>query len=202
MLVRREVWTAAKAGVAETAARRRRRRRASSRPSCFRTIVFTRPRADADDGGRASVIRRGGRTISRRAGRLHYDLWSRPYTDNRTALFPGFTAMLLVLVALATGVAWRDARARMMLPIAVVGVLLSFGANYRALRLAAGARRRLPGHPRRGALGIFVADRGCRSWRASASASCSATREPTSGGQRCRDRLQSDWSRSKHFALR
>ena len=47
----------------------------------------------------------------------------------RTALFPGFTALVLACVALASGRAWRDPRARMMLPIAVVGVLLSLGAN-------------------------------------------------------------------------
>lgn len=63
-------------------------------------------------------------------GRLHYDWWSHRFiVANRTALFPGVTAVLLAIVALATRAAWRDPRARMMLPIAVVGVVLSLGAN-------------------------------------------------------------------------
>jgi hypothetical protein len=63
-------------------------------------------------------------------GRLHYGLWSSRFaTAGRTALFPGFTALVLACVAVASGRGWRDQRARMMLPIAVVGVLLSLGAN-------------------------------------------------------------------------
>lgn len=44
-----------------------------------------------------------------------------------TALFPGAVAVCLALVALATGVALRDARARMCLAFGAAGVLLSFG---------------------------------------------------------------------------
>jgi hypothetical protein len=62
--------------------------------------------------------------------RLHYELWSYRFAAGRTALFPGFTGFLLACVALASGRAWRDRRARLMLPIAIVGVLLSFGANF------------------------------------------------------------------------
>ena len=63
-------------------------------------------------------------------GRLHYSLWSYRFaTAGRTALFPGFTAVLLACVALASARAWRDPRARLMLPIAAVGVFLSLGAN-------------------------------------------------------------------------
>jgi len=62
-------------------------------------------------------------------GRVHYDLWSHRFAANRMALFPGFMAVILSLVAIASGLAWRDARARMMLPVALVGVVLSFGAN-------------------------------------------------------------------------
>jgi hypothetical protein len=62
-------------------------------------------------------------------GRLHYDWWSYKFSTNRTALFPGFTAVLLTLVAIGSGVLWHDRRARMMLPIAIVGVVLSLGAN-------------------------------------------------------------------------
>jgi hypothetical protein len=62
-------------------------------------------------------------------GRLHYDWWSHKFSTDRTALFPGFTAVLLALVAIGAGVAWRDRRARMMLPVAIVGVVLSLGTN-------------------------------------------------------------------------
>lgn len=63
-------------------------------------------------------------------GRLHYKLWAFNFaTPSRTPLFPGFTAALLSLVAIGAGVAWRDPRARMMLPVALVGVVLSLGAN-------------------------------------------------------------------------
>jgi hypothetical protein len=61
--------------------------------------------------------------------RLHYDWWSYRFATNRTALFPGFTALLLSTIAIAAGAAWRDRRARMMIPIAIVGVVLSLGAN-------------------------------------------------------------------------
>jgi hypothetical protein len=60
-------------------------------------------------------------------GRLHYAWWSHAYFDSRTALFPGITAMTLAGVALASGVAWRDARARMALAFGVLGVAFSFG---------------------------------------------------------------------------
>jgi hypothetical protein len=63
------------------------------------------------------------------AGRVHYSLWAHRLAADRTALFPGFTAVLLSLVAIATGEAWRNRRARLLLPFAVAGVLLSFGAN-------------------------------------------------------------------------
>ncbi len=60
-------------------------------------------------------------------GRMHYAWWSRPFMDGRTALFPGITAIVLAGVALGSGVAWRDRRARIALPIAVIGLALSFG---------------------------------------------------------------------------
>lgn len=60
-------------------------------------------------------------------GRLHYAWWSHAFFEGRTALFPGATAAALAIVAIGSGVAWRDRRARMMLAIGVVGVLLSLG---------------------------------------------------------------------------
>jgi hypothetical protein len=62
-------------------------------------------------------------------GRLHYNLWSHRFATNRTALFPGITAVALSAIAIGSGSAWRDRRARMMLPIAFLGIVLSFGAN-------------------------------------------------------------------------
>jgi hypothetical protein len=63
------------------------------------------------------------------AGRLHYALWSHRVFENRTALFPGFVAMGLTGVAIVSGLAWRDRRARMALAFGLAGFTLSFGAS-------------------------------------------------------------------------
>jgi hypothetical protein len=63
------------------------------------------------------------------AGRLHFDWWSHRVFENRTALFPGVMGFLLAMLAIVSGVAWRDARARMALAFGVTGFALSFGAN-------------------------------------------------------------------------
>jgi hypothetical protein len=44
-------------------------------------------------------------------------------------LFPGVTGTLLTICAVATGLAWRDRRARMLLAIGVTGTLLSLGPS-------------------------------------------------------------------------
>lgn len=66
--------------------------------------------------------------------RLHYQLWSKKFFEGRTALFPGFTAVALALVAIGHAQMRRDRRVRMMIAIVIVGVALSFGIN-------------LPGYP-------------------------------------------------------
>jgi hypothetical protein len=71
----------------------------------------------------------GWRDYLATGGRLHYEWWSRPFFEGRTALFPGITALLLAGVAVGTGVAWRDRRARMALAIGVAGLALSFGPS-------------------------------------------------------------------------
>lgn len=63
------------------------------------------------------------------AGRLHYQAWSYRYFEGRTALFPGLTGGALALIAVFTGVTWRDARARMALAFGVLGLALSFGPS-------------------------------------------------------------------------
>jgi hypothetical protein len=60
-------------------------------------------------------------------GRLHYAAWSHAFFEGRTALFPGITALALAALALVKGQAWRDARCRMVIAIAAIGVALSFG---------------------------------------------------------------------------
>jgi len=62
-------------------------------------------------------------------GRLHFALWSRQFF-RADALFPGVLAVVLAVVAIATGVAWRDRRARMCLAIVVAAVPLSFGPAF------------------------------------------------------------------------
>jgi hypothetical protein len=65
------------------------------------------------------------------AGRLHLKTplkWGyETDRERREKLFPGVTATVLALVALATGLAWRDRRARMCLALGVTGLVLSFG---------------------------------------------------------------------------
>jgi hypothetical protein len=63
------------------------------------------------------------------AGRLHYATWSAS-VGGQTALFPGFAALALSGVTLATGTAWRDRCARMALAMGLVGLVLSFGVRF------------------------------------------------------------------------
>ncbi len=61
-------------------------------------------------------------------GRFHFEWWSSQYyaQANSTA-FPGVLPLLLALVAVLSGVALRDGRARMWLAIGMAGMALSFG---------------------------------------------------------------------------
>jgi hypothetical protein len=59
--------------------------------------------------------------------RIHFDTWSRAFFGGTTALFPGAVALTLALIAVATGTAFRDPRARMALAFGAAGVALSFG---------------------------------------------------------------------------
>jgi hypothetical protein len=62
------------------------------------------------------------------AGRLHFALWSeRFYHGANVSLFPGVVPLALAIAAMAMGIAFRDARARMCLAVGIAGVLLSFG---------------------------------------------------------------------------
>jgi hypothetical protein len=58
--------------------------------------------------------------------RAHYAAWSSRYYSG-TALFPGVTGLVLAAIAVATGRAFRDGRARMALAFGAAGVALSFG---------------------------------------------------------------------------
>jgi hypothetical protein len=59
-------------------------------------------------------------------GRIHYALWSHRLATE-TALFPGGVGLLLTGIALASGAAFRDVRARMCLAAGLLGLWLSFG---------------------------------------------------------------------------
>jgi hypothetical protein len=63
------------------------------------------------------------------AGTMHYRTWSHVYFEGRTALFPGIVGTLLAVVAVVSGLAWNDPRARMALAFGVMGFALSFGAD-------------------------------------------------------------------------
>ena len=61
-------------------------------------------------------------------GRLHFDAWShRFYAYGGDCLFPGVVALSLAAVAVGSGVALRDVRARMALAFGVAAFALSFG---------------------------------------------------------------------------
>lgn len=62
-------------------------------------------------------------------GRLHYAAWSHAFFD-REGLFPGVVGAGLTMIALASGVAWRDRRARMALAFGIVAFALSFGPAF------------------------------------------------------------------------
>ncbi|HUR35481.1 MAG TPA: hypothetical protein VM032_16880 [Vicinamibacterales bacterium] len=62
-------------------------------------------------------------------GRMHYSLWSHRFFD-REGLFPGVVGAGLTMVALVSGVAWRDRRARMAVGFGVVAFALSFGPGF------------------------------------------------------------------------
>jgi hypothetical protein len=60
--------------------------------------------------------------------RVYHALWShRFYLPGGDALFPGVLALGLAALALLSGVAGRDGRARMLLAVAAAGAALSFG---------------------------------------------------------------------------
>jgi hypothetical protein len=62
-------------------------------------------------------------------GNVHFRTWSAELWRGEGApLFPGVTATVLTLVALVSGIGWRHPAARMWLALAVVGLVLSFGA--------------------------------------------------------------------------
>ena len=61
-------------------------------------------------------------------GRLHYAAWSHRFFDGATPLFPGFTVAALAAVGVATPGTWRAHRTRGMILLAIVAVVLSFGA--------------------------------------------------------------------------
>ena len=64
-------------------------------------------------------------------GRVHFDTWSHTFfAYGGDALFPGVVALSLTAVAVGSGVACRDVRARMALAFGVVAVALSFGPAF------------------------------------------------------------------------
>lgn len=63
------------------------------------------------------------------SGRLHHETWSATLARGSGAfLFPGVTALLLTLVAIATGRAWAPP-ARLWVGLGLTGLLLSFGTS-------------------------------------------------------------------------
>lgn len=87
----------------------------------------------------------GWRDYLATGGRLHFAWWSEKFYEGRTALFPGFTVVLLAIFAIsrcvrglaptaARGCGWGQptdtvSRVRMAAAIGVLGVALSFGTD-------------------------------------------------------------------------
>jgi hypothetical protein len=99
---------------------------------------------DLDEVARYSAT---GRSYLSTVGNLHYAWWSHRFYDRTDALFPGVVPLALAAWCLATGTAWRDRRARMVLAAGAVCVALSFGPAfppyrwvYHALPLLQGIR--------------------------------------------------------------
>ena len=61
--------------------------------------------------------------------RVH-EWWSHPFVNGNAALFPGVIGVVLAAVAVGSGLAWRDPRARMAAAFGVVGVCFSFGPAF------------------------------------------------------------------------
>jgi hypothetical protein len=90
--------------------------------------------------------------------RLHYEWWSYRFFEG-TALFPGGLALLLAAIALGSGRALIDRRARMCLAIGIAGVALSFGPKlpgYAALYEVMPLLRAVRATARFGYLAIFA----------------------------------------------
>lgn len=77
--------------------------------------------------GEVALYAAGWNSYLMTPARLHYPAWSHRFFAGDTALFPGFVAMAFAAVALLTGSAFRDRRARMGAGIAIAGFALSFG---------------------------------------------------------------------------
>ena len=61
-------------------------------------------------------------------GRFHFNAWSeRFYVNGAESLFPGIIALILAAIAVGSGVALRNPRARMALAFGLVAFSLSFG---------------------------------------------------------------------------
>jgi hypothetical protein len=61
--------------------------------------------------------------------RIHYSVWSRRWFSG-TGLFPGVIGLALTAIAIMTGIAFRDRRARMALAFGLAGLALSFGPTF------------------------------------------------------------------------
>ncbi len=62
-------------------------------------------------------------------GRMHYAAWSHLFFEGRTALFPGITALILSVVAVANRKRLNDPRVRMTAAIGILGLAFSFGPS-------------------------------------------------------------------------
>lgn len=90
---------------------------------------------------------------------LHYRLWAHRFYGP-DSFFPGIAALALMAVAVASGIAWRDRRARMLLVAGAAGVLLSFGPRlpgYAALHESLPLLQGIRGAARFGLLGLVAA---------------------------------------------
>jgi len=77
----------------------------------------------------------GWRDYLATGGRMHYAWWSHRLYEGRTALFPGFIALMLAAIAVFSGRRLKEPRVRMVAAIGILGAAMSMGTSLPGYRL-------------------------------------------------------------------
>ena len=77
----------------------------------------------------------GWRDYLATGGRMHYAWWSHQLYEGRTALFPGFIALMLAAIGVFSGRRLKEPRVRMVAAIGILGAAMSMGTSWPGYRL-------------------------------------------------------------------